>query len=238
MGGTFSNVLGSARHKVEQVAGLTFGLTEAGAFGQKPIQISVRGPEIDDLDRISRALVAAMREIPGTADIENSLEKSKPELRVNVDRQRASDLGIPVATIAATMQAGVVGQVATTIQDSTGDNHNVRVRLRADQRRFAQDLERLSLVTEKDDDNGDKILRPLSEVATVFPGTGPSSIRRRDLVREVRVSANTDGRPLRELSNDINAAAEKLALPAGYDITAGGDTEELEIMFRNMFQAL
>ena len=92
--------------------------------------------------------------------------------------------------------------------------------------------------TDKDDDNGDKILKPLSEVATVYPGTGPSSIRRRDLVREVRVSANTDGRPLQELSNDINAAAAKLALPPGYDIIAGGDTEELEIMFRNMFQAL
>ncbi len=80
----------------EQVPGLTFGLTEAGAFGQKPIQISVRGPEIDELDRISRELVDAMRAIPGDADIENSLEKSKPELRVNVNRQRASDLGIPV----------------------------------------------------------------------------------------------------------------------------------------------
>ena len=64
--------------------------------------------------------------------------------------------------------------------------------------------------TDKDDDNGDKILKPLSEIATVYPGTGPSSIRRRDLVREVRVSANTDGRPLQELSNDINAAAAKL----------------------------
>ena len=52
------------------------------------------------------------------------------------------------------------------------------------------------------------------------------------------MSANTDGRPLQELSNDINAAAAKLALPPGYDIIAGGDTEELEIMFRNMFQAL
>jgi hydrophobic/amphiphilic exporter-1 (mainly G- bacteria), HAE1 family len=237
-GGTFSAVLREAREKVEQVPGLTFGLTEAGAFGQKPIQISVRGPGIDELDRISRALVTAMREIPGTADIENSLEKSKPELRVNVDRQRASDLGIPVSVIAATMQAGVVGQVATTIQDSIGDNHNVRVRLRADQRRFADDLERLSVPTDKDDDNGDKILRPLSEVASVFPGTGPSSIRRRDLVREVRVSANTDGRPLQELSNDINAASARLHLPPGYDIVAGGDTEELEIMFRNMFQAL
>jgi len=92
--------------------------------------------------------------------------------------------------------------------------------------------------TDKDDDNGDKILRPLSEIATVYPGTGPSSIRRRDLVREVRVSANTDGRPLQELSNDINAAAAKLRMAPGYDVVAGGDTEELEIMFRNMFQAL
>ena len=237
-GGTFSEVLRAAREKVEQVPGLTFGLTEAGAFGQKPIQISVRGTEIDQLDRLSRELVTSMRRIPGVADIENSLEKSKPELRVKVDRERASDLGIPVATIASTMQAGVVGVVATTIEDSIGDNHDVRVRLRADQRRFADDLARLSVPTDKDDDNGDKILKPLSEVATVYPGTGPSSIRRRDLVREVRVSANTDGRPLQELSNDINAAAAKLALPAGYDIIAGGDTEELEIMFRNMFQAL
>ena len=139
-GGTFSAVLREARQKVEQVPGLTFGLTEAGAFGQKPIQISVRGPEIDELDRISRGLVDAMRKIPGVADIENSLEKSKPELRVEVNRQRASDLGIPVSMIATTMQAGVVGQVATTIQDSAGDNHDVRVRLRPDQRRFSEDL--------------------------------------------------------------------------------------------------
>ena len=237
-GGTFSEVLRAAREKVEQVPGLTFGLTEAGAFGQKPIQISVRGTDIDELDRLSRELVTAMRQIPGAADIENSLEKSKPELRVNVDRQRASDLGIPVSMVASTMQAGVVGVVATTIQDSVGDNHDVRVRLRADQRRYAEDLSQLTVPTDKDDDNGDKILRPLSEIATVYPGTGPSSIRRRDLVREVRVSANTDGRPLQELSNDINAAAAKLRMAPGYDVVAGGDTEELEIMFSNMFQAL
>jgi len=237
-GGTFSAVLRQARQKVEQVPGLTFGLTEAGAFGQKPIQISVRGPEIDELDRISRSLVVAMRTIPGVADIENSLEKSKPELRVEVNRQRASDVGIPVATIATTMQAAVVGQVASTIEDSAGDNHDVRVRLRPDQRRYSEDLLLLNVATDRDDPHGDKILKPLNEVADVLPGTGPSSIRRRDLVREVRVSANTDGRPLQEVSNDIDAAGRKLNLPPGYDIVAGGDTEELVIMFQNMFQAL
>jgi HAE1 family hydrophobic/amphiphilic exporter-1 len=237
-GGTFSKVLRDARNKVEQVPGLTFGLSEAGAFGQKPIQISVRGAEIDELDRISQSLVGAMRKIPGIADIENSLEKSKPELRVDVDRQRASDLGIPVSMIATTMQAGVVGEVATTIQDAAGDNHDVRVRLRPDQRRYSEDLLKLSVPTDKDDANGDKILKPLSEVATVMPGTGPSSIRRRDLVREVRISASTDARPLQEVSNDIDAAGKKLNLPPGYDIVAGGDTEELNRMFSDMFQAL
>ena len=237
-GGRFSDVLRAARTKVEQVPGLTFGLTEAGAFGQKPIQISVRGPEIDQLDVISQQLVTSMRRIPGIADIENSLEKSRPELRVDVNRQRASDLGIPASSIATTMQASVLGTVATTIQDSLGDNHDVRVRLRADQRRFSQDLLKLSVATDKDDEFNNKILRPLSEVATVLPGTGPSSIRRRDLVREVRISANTDGRPLGDVSLDIDTAGKKLALPAGYDIIAGGDTEELARMFSDMFQAL
>src|SRR5918994_3606092 len=113
-GGTFSEVLRAAREKVEQVPGLTFGLTEAGAFGQKTIQISVRGTDVEVLDRISKEFVAAVRRVPGVADIESSLEKSKPELRIEVNRQRASDLGIPVSMVASTMQAGVVGVVATT----------------------------------------------------------------------------------------------------------------------------
>jgi HAE1 family hydrophobic/amphiphilic exporter-1 len=237
-GGTFSEVLRQARRVVEQVPGLTYGLTEAGAFGQKPIQISLRGPEVDQLDRISREFVAAIRQVPGVADIESSLEKSKPELLVEINRAQASDLEIAVATVAATLQTGIVGQVATTIEDSIGDNHNVRVRLRADQRRYSEDLMLLSVPTDKDDDNGDKILKPLREVANVRPGSGPSSIRRRDLVREVRVSANTDGRPLQEVSNDIMAAGARLTMPPGYDIIAGGDTEELVNMFRNMFEAL
>ena len=237
-GQSFSEVLREGRRAVEVVPGLIFGFTEAGAFGQKPIQISVRGPEVEVLDRVSKEFVAQVRRVPGVADIESSLEKSKPELRIEIDRQRASDLGIPAATIATTLRAGVVGQVATTIEDAAGDSHNVRVRLRPDQRRFSEDLMVLSVPTTKDDDFGDKILRPLREVADVLPGSGPSSIRRRDLVREVRVSANTDGRPLQEVSNEIMAAAAGIALPAGYDIVAGGDTEELVNMFTSMFEAL
>jgi HAE1 family hydrophobic/amphiphilic exporter-1 len=99
-GKSFSQVLREARAAIEEVPGLTFGLFEAGPFGQKPIQVSVRGASVDELDRISRELMQAMGRTKGVADVETSLEKSKPELRVRVDRARASDLRVPAASSA------------------------------------------------------------------------------------------------------------------------------------------
>ena len=237
-GKSFSQVLSEARQVILQVPGLTYGLFEAGPFGQKPIQISVRGQSVDELDRISRELMQKMAQIEGVADIETSLEKSKPELQLRVDRGRASDLGVPAGVIGTTLGAGVAGQVATVIEDADGESHDVRVRLRADQRRYAEDLLELTVPTDKDDANGDKLLVPLREMARAETGTGPSTIRRKNLVREVRVSANPDGRSLGEIGVDISRAQESLQLPPGYDFVRGGDEEELAIRFANMMQAL
>jgi HAE1 family hydrophobic/amphiphilic exporter-1 len=198
----------------------------------------VRGPAVDELDRISRELTGAMRRMRGIADLETSLEKAKPELRVHVDRHRARDLGLSVGPIATTLRAAVAGEVASAVEDKGGDSHDVRVRLRADQRRYAEDLLALTVPTDKDDANGDKVLVPLREVASARAASGPSTIRRKDLQREVRVSANPDGRPLQELTREVEAAAAAIQLPPGYDMIHGGDAEELKDMFANMFQAL
>jgi HAE1 family hydrophobic/amphiphilic exporter-1 len=237
-GKTFSQVLGDARRVIQEVPGMTYGLFEAGPFGQKPIQISVRGAEIDELDRISRELMQEMGKMKGVADIETSLEKAKPELRVRVDRERASDLGVPAGVIGTTLRAAVSGEVASVIEDREGDSYDVRVRLRADQRRYAEDLLALTVPTDKDDDNKDKLLVSLRELAHTEPGTGPSTIRHKDLAREVRVSANPDGRSLGEISADVEAAVARLDMKPGYDVLLGGDAEELKDMFANMMQAL
>ena len=228
-GKSFSQILGEARRVVADVPGLTYGFTEAGPFGQKPLQYSVRGPEVDELDRISRELVQAITPIPGMADVETSLEKSKPELRVTIDRDRAGDLGLNVAPVAMTLRAAVTGDVATTIEDAAGDTHDVRVRLHPDQRRFAQDLLALHVPTDKDDARGDKILVPLSALARADAASGPSTIRRKDLQREVRISATNDGRSLGEVSGDLERAAQALKLAAGLRRAwSGGDAEEMK----------
>jgi hydrophobic/amphiphilic exporter-1 (mainly G- bacteria), HAE1 family len=237
-GGTFSTVLAAARARIRGVPGLTTSLIEAGMFQEKPVQVSVRGPDIDQLDRVSGRLMAAMRGIPGLVDLDTSLEKSKPELRVRVDRQRASDVGLSVGVIGSTLRAALTGDVATTIEDDEGDSYDVRVRLRADQRRYAADLLEVAVPTDRDDANGDKTLVPLREVARAEAASGPSTIKRKDLMREVRISAGTSERSLGEVSADIARAAARLGLPPGYDVVLGGNTEELEEMQGHMAQAL
>jgi HAE1 family hydrophobic/amphiphilic exporter-1 len=237
-GKSFSQVLREARTVIQEVPGLTYGLFEVGPFGQKPIQLSVRGPQVDELDRLSRELIHGMGGIRGVADVETSLERSKPELRVRLDRTRANDLGVNAAVVATTLRAAVAGEVATVIEDAQGDAHDVRVRLPRDQRRFGAELLSLTVPTDIDDARGDKVLVALRELAHAEPASGPSTIRRKDLQREVRVSAATDGRSLGEVSADVERLVAGLALPPGYDVVFGGDTEELKDMFSNMFQAL
>jgi HAE1 family hydrophobic/amphiphilic exporter-1 len=137
-----------------------------------------------------------------------------------------------------TLRAAITGEVATTIEDAAGDTHDVRVRLRPDQRRYADDLLALRVPTDKDDAFGDKILVPLGQVASAVPASGPSTIRRKDLQREVRISAANSGRSLGEVAADIEAAAAAMKLPPGYDVMPGGDSEELKKMFSNMLQTL
>ena len=237
-GKTFSQVLGDARRVILEVPGMTYGLFEAGPFGQKPIQISVRGAEIDELDRISRELMQQMGKMKGVADIETSLEKAKPSCACASTASARAISACRRVSIGTTLRAAVAGEVASVIEDSEGDSYDVRVRLRPDQRRYAEDLLTLTVPTDKDDDNKDKLLVALRELASAEPGTGPSTIRHKDLVREVRVSANPDGRSLGEISADVEAAVARLDLPPGYDVLMGGDAEELKDMFANMLQAL
>jgi HAE1 family hydrophobic/amphiphilic exporter-1 len=204
----------------------------------KPIQISVRGSDLAGLDRLSAGVADLARSVPGAADVDRSLDRDKPEVKIQIDRKVASDLGINLDSIATTLRALLNGEVATQFEDPDGDAFDVRVRLAARQRQTLEALNEVDILSAHKDSKGRDMLIPIGQVTSFQRSTSSSQIRRYDLIREVRVSANTAGRPMGDVVADIRARGAELNLPAGFEILYTGEAEDMRESFGYIYDAL
>jgi HAE1 family hydrophobic/amphiphilic exporter-1 len=94
----------------------------------------LRGPDLDGLDRYSRELADQARALRGFIDVETSLERRIPEIRVHIDRDKAADLGVGVDNIATSLRTMVGGEEVTKYKEAD-DQYPVRLRLQEDFRR-------------------------------------------------------------------------------------------------------
>jgi hydrophobic/amphiphilic exporter-1 (mainly G- bacteria), HAE1 family len=204
----------------------------------RPLQLSVQGLDMNELDRISLQVMDVIQRVPGAVDIDRSLDRDKPEIKVRIDRKIASDLGINLESLAITMRTLLNGEVATQFEDEDGDAYDVRVRLADTQRRSAEELHDIDLLSSKKDADGHDILIPLGQVSSFQRGASLSQIRHYDLAREVRIFANTAGRPMGNVENDMHDAVEKMSLPPGYSVSFTGESEEMNETFDYIYEAL
>ena len=204
----------------------------------KPIQISVRGPDLAELDRISTEIANMAASVPGAADVDRSLDRDKPEVRIRIDRRLAADLGINLDSVAVTLRALLNGEVATQFEDPDGDAYDVRVRLNARQRQALEEINEVDVLSSKKDSQGKDMLIPVGQIASFQRSTSSSQIRRYDLIREVRISANTAGRPMGDVVNDIRMHGARFQLPAGFEILYTGEAEDMRESFGYIYDAL
>jgi HAE1 family hydrophobic/amphiphilic exporter-1 len=182
-------------------------------------------------------VLRAVAQTKGAVDVQIGQENTKPELRLQVDRQRAADLGVSVNDIAQTLRAMVAGELAGDFQDTDGQTYDVRVRLPQSGRTSAEDIAPL-LLPGAAQPGGGRALVSLSQVAVLKPGVGPSKIDRIDLQREVRITGNIEGRALGDVSNDIAAAVKAMDLPPGYSVDLGGQSKDLRETLGYMLESL
>ncbi|MCL5034119.1 MAG: efflux RND transporter permease subunit [Bacteroidetes bacterium] len=212
--------------------------TQGGPGGnQKPVVMSVRGDNMTTLKSIAGGVEKIVRTTPGAVDIENSLETSKPEVRIRIDRDKASDLGVNVAQIATTARALVDGYVATKFQEGD-EQYDVRVRLRKQDRTTLENVNNLTVKSNKAMGNGENLLVPVSYVADIRQSSGPSQINRFDRQREIRVDANLSGRLLGEVLADVQRRTNRIVLPAGYNVGVVGEGQMQSESFMNILLSL
>jgi len=226
------------RREFTQIGGVT-AYTFASGFGgnQKQIQLQLTGPDNATLNQIAEDMAARVRRVPGAVDVGLSSRGQKPELRVQIQRGVAGQIGVSIAQIAQALRPAFAGVDAGTWVDPAGESRYVRVRLAPESRENAADVARIPLVLPGAGQNGPAVV-PLGQVARIERGVGPAQITHLDRRRVITVGANIQGASLGNVSQQINRAIAEVRLPPGYQLIQGGQVESQQEVFGNIFIAL
>jgi HAE1 family hydrophobic/amphiphilic exporter-1 len=225
------------RDEVAHMSGIEAQIS-VGSFGpQQQIQLQVKGPDAVTLTRYANAIAEEVRKVPGAADVNLSTKGEKPELEVKVDRDLASTLGMSAGSIAQAMRPAFAGIDVGDWVDPTGETRDVTMRLVPEARTKAADLSALPIVIQTA--AGTPVTMPLGQIAQVSEGTGPAQIDHLNRARVITVGANTRGRALNAVVNDIMARVNKMQKPSAvYEVTQGGDTEAQAEIFGQILASL
>ncbi|MBA4262841.1 MAG: nodulation protein NolG, partial [Comamonadaceae bacterium] len=227
------------RERLRSVPGIT--VTHAGLLdpvgGNKQIEFSIQGDDLAELERLNTLVLEKIRTIPGLVDLDSSLKPNKPTVDVTLRRDLASDAGLNTAAVASSLRTLVAGQTVGNWRAADGESYDVNLRLAPEQRERTADLATLPFVVGSNADGSARVVR-LGQVANVVEGTGPNQINRRNLNREVAINANVFGRSAGEVSGDIQAVLDTIALPPGYRTEFGGSTKNMQESFGYAVSAL
>jgi len=194
-----------------------------GGFRNANVQFMIGGPDLKKLEEYSSKLLEKMKTIPDAVDVDTTLISGKPEVRLEVDRDVAADLGVRVGDVSQALNTLVAGQEATTFNEGT-EQYEVRVRAINNFRTDIEGLKRLIVPSTK------LGWVSLDRLVKTSSGTGPSSIDRTNRQRQVTVLANTrPGGSAASITSAINKYVDEMGINRlpGYRTGYLGQSKEM-----------
>jgi len=217
------------RERLGRIAGVT--VTNVGppnsVGATKLLIVSLQGQDLDELQKLSEQAQKRMATIPGLVDIDSSLKPAKPTVSVQIKRELASDLGIGVAQVGNALRPLIAGEAASSWKAPDGENYDVMVRLAPGDRNTTGDLDRLMIASNQINPDGTAKMVALRQIADLKPIGGASQINRRDLTREIELTANVYGRASGEVGRDLATALAGIDFKPGYRYVMGGSTKDM-----------
>jgi HAE1 family hydrophobic/amphiphilic exporter-1 len=196
-----------------------------------PIEVVVKGYNLEELRRISKELYRRIAEIPGLKDVQSSVKPGFPELVVEFDRMRLSHYSMNAFDVASLIKNKIEGFVATKYKEKDR-RIDIRVYLKDDQRRRAENIKNLII------NPGGVVPITLSSVASVNIMSGPNEIRRVDQERSAIISANISDINLADAVEKIYDVVERYPLPPGFNYELTGQNKEMETSMNSLTLAM
>jgi HAE1 family hydrophobic/amphiphilic exporter-1 len=198
----------------------TSGLSFAGGRGAA-IQYALVGPDLQKLDEYTAKAAEAMESSPVLVDVDRSFQPGLPELRIDIDRKRAADLGVRVQDISQTVNALIAGQEVTTF-NAASDQYEVVLKAQDSFRRTPESIASATVRTASGE------LVQLRNLVTFTEGSGPASIERLNRQRQITIAANpAPGIAQAEAQAALETAFNALDMEPGYNLVTSGQSREL-----------
>ena len=202
----------------------------SSGFRSQPVQFNIRGEDLGELAQVSEALKAELRKLPGFVDLDTTYRGGKPEVSIEIDRERAAAMGVSVATIAMTLRALVAGDAVSELKDGA-DVYDITLRLGDAAKANVESLSNLKVRS------GTGQLVDLSNVVRAERGSGPSQIEREARQKQVTVLAGLEDVALGTAMTQVEAAAARV-VPRHLETEWGGEARFMGESFGYMVSAL
>ncbi|MDR2212597.1 MAG: efflux RND transporter permease subunit [Pseudomonadales bacterium] len=191
-----------------------------GSNGDDRIQVELRGYDLDTAVALGQEIVQRVRLIPGIVGANVSQQEGRPEQSLRFDRRRMAELGITVSQVGTAIQSSVSGRNAAVFREG-GDEFDINVRFRPEDRLNAQDIENVSVRS------ADGQVIPVSSLLDVSYGRGPTQIQRISGQRVTYINADLEqGMALGDAMKLIQAELAQISIPEGMTVVMGGQYEE------------
>ena len=220
------------REIVAAIPGADLRLSTPTLFSfRTPLEVDVRGEQLDELRDASAAVVHRLEQVEGLRDVATNLEAGYPEVQVRYDRERLEQYGLDIGVAARAVRDKVAGNVATDLRGQ-GRRTDVRVVLREADRSSLEDLARLNV-----NPRGSPAI-PLSAVADLELAEGPSEIRHSEGERAALVTASVAGFDLGTMAVEVERALDDVEVDGDIRFEVGGQSREMESSLASLRFAL
>jgi HAE1 family hydrophobic/amphiphilic exporter-1 len=221
-----------ARILMKDIPGAKISIGSTQGWGGKDLEVVLKGQDIDQMLKYSDMMIAHWKTIPGFVEADMSYEAGKPEVRVKVDRERASNMGLSILDVASTINNFLSGETAVTVFKEGGRDYDVKAKLEENYRNEPSDLLTLPVRSRTGK------LIDLGSVASIETGYGPTQINHRDGQKSITLMTNLDGdMKLGPAKNLTNEYLDQI-LPPDVTYTYSGMSSIMEESFRSLFFAM
>ncbi|MFN7936302.1 MAG: efflux RND transporter permease subunit [Bryobacteraceae bacterium] len=218
-------LMAMARQRLTKFKDLTIGVQPPSVISGAPdreLMFFLQGPDLEVLNKYALQIKGELAKVPGVVDLDTSYEGGKPELRVRINRDKAADLNVSVASIATALRTMVGGDEQATTYREGDDRYDVMLRVDKEFRNSPDALERLYVPSTSIGNVA------VASVAKLEEAVGPTQIERYNRQRQIMISGNIGkGQSLSNVIQIVTSTVEKLNMPPEYRSGTVGRSKEL-----------